>query len=43
MEKELNEIIKKQSQIVEYKVSEIEIELQKDGKEIDQIEKIKNL
>ena len=41
VEKELNEIIKKQSQIVEYKVSEIEIELQKDGKEIDQIEKIK--
>ena len=43
VEKELNEIIKKQSQIVEYKVSEIEIELQKDGKEIDQIEKIKKL
>lgn len=41
VEKELNEIIKKQSQIVEYRVSEIEIELQKDGKEIDQIEKIK--
>ena len=41
VEKELNEIIKKQSQIVEYKVSEIEIELQKDEKEIDQIEKIK--
>ena len=41
VEKELNEIIKKQSQIVEYKVSEIEIELQKDGNEIDQIKKIK--
>ena len=41
VEKELDEIIKKQSQIVEYKVSEIEIELQKDEKEIDQIEKIK--
>ena len=41
VEKELNEIIKKQSQIVEYRVSEIKIELQKDGKEIDQIEKIK--
>ena len=41
VEKELNEIIKKQSQIVEYRVSEIEIELQKDGKEIDQVEKIK--
>ena len=41
VEKELNEIIKKQSQIVEYKVSEIEIELQKDGNEIDQIKRIK--
>ena len=41
VEKELNEIIKKQSQIVEYKISEIEIELQKDGNEIDQIKKIK--
>ena len=41
VEKELDEIIKKQSQIVEYKVSEIEIELQKDGNEIDQIKKIK--
>ncbi len=41
VEKELNEIIKKQSQIVEYKVSEIEIELQKDVNEIDQIKKIK--
>ena len=43
VEKELNEIIKKRSQIVEYRVSEIEIELQTDLQQIQQIKKIQKL